>query len=209
MGATIWSGDTIISSTANADDSYKEQSFTATAGQTLFTLTEFAYQVGTGSLQIYINGARQRITSDFTETSNSSVTLTSGVEAGDIVVIAGLVGGTAAQAAAGSAQIAVTAQAAAEQALADITALSLPSLPASDQNVLVRKADGNFDKISNSTAGKVLTSNGPGAAPTFQTPDVTDAELTAAITGVNASITTLSNTVTANRNLAIAYAICF
>lgn len=102
-GASVWGNATQIPSTANADNTYKSQQFTATAGQTLFTLTNFAYQVGTGSLLVYVNGVDQYIGTDFTETSNSSVTLVTAAEAGDLVVIRGLIGSTGASNAADSA----------------------------------------------------------------------------------------------------------
>jgi hypothetical protein len=46
---------------------------TATAGQTLFNLTN-SYSVGTNSIMLYLNGVRL-MPSDYTETSSSSVTL--------------------------------------------------------------------------------------------------------------------------------------
>lgn len=52
----------------------KEDVFTATAGQTLFTLTSGTYATGNGQLEVYLNGVRlQR--SAFTETSSTSFTL--------------------------------------------------------------------------------------------------------------------------------------
>ena len=50
------------------------QSFVATASQTLFTLTNFSYTVGTNSLLVWINGQKQQLPRDFTETSSSSLT---------------------------------------------------------------------------------------------------------------------------------------
>lgn len=133
---TIWVGSNIIASTANADNTYLAQRYTATAGQTVFTLTVFAYQVATGSLIVEINGVAQFIGVDFTETSNSSVTFVSPLELNDIVVIRGFIGGTAAVAAQASAAAASISEVAAElaetnaeAAYAAILALALPNLP--------------------------------------------------------------------------------
>lgn len=58
--------------------------YTATAGQTLFTTP--TYITGASQLRVYINGVRQ-YNSDYTETSTTSVTLTSGCTSGDVVLI--------------------------------------------------------------------------------------------------------------------------
>jgi len=58
------------------------QVFTATANQTLFTLTEFPYLIGVNQLMVYITGIKQIIGVNYTETSTNSFTLTSGVVAG-------------------------------------------------------------------------------------------------------------------------------
>jgi hypothetical protein len=62
-----------------------EELFTATAGQTLFTLTEGTYQVGKSRLTVCVNGAQQPSTA-YTETSPSSFTFDSGLSAGDSVI---------------------------------------------------------------------------------------------------------------------------
>lgn len=62
---------------------YTQQSFTATDGQTLFTLSN-TYTRGIGALAVYINGVFQD-PSAFTETSTTSFTLSEGVDAGDLV----------------------------------------------------------------------------------------------------------------------------
>lgn len=65
------------------------QSFVATAGQTLFTLSGWTYTQATNSLLVFINGQRQIISRDFTETSSSSFTLLEGCIVGDFVDIIG------------------------------------------------------------------------------------------------------------------------
>jgi hypothetical protein len=61
------------------------QSNTATQGQTVFALTgNITYTPGSGQLGVYINGVRQFPT-EYTETSSNVFTLTTGIDAGDVV----------------------------------------------------------------------------------------------------------------------------
>jgi hypothetical protein len=61
------------------------QSNTATQGQTVFTLTgNITYTPGTGQLGVYINGVRQ-FPSEYVETASNVFTLTTGIDAGDVV----------------------------------------------------------------------------------------------------------------------------
>ena len=59
------------------------QVITATAGQTTFTLTAFEYSVGTETLDVYRNGLRLTVGTDYIETNSTTITLTSGAAAGD------------------------------------------------------------------------------------------------------------------------------
>jgi hypothetical protein len=61
-----------------------EANATATAGQTAFTVG-FTYTVGNNSLNVLVNGAKQVVTLNYTETSSSVVTFLSGLTVGDIV----------------------------------------------------------------------------------------------------------------------------
>lgn len=56
----------------------------ASAGQTLFT-TDSQYQPGGGGMALYVNGLRQRLTDDYTETSSTSFTMTYALAADDEV----------------------------------------------------------------------------------------------------------------------------
>jgi hypothetical protein len=58
---------------------------TATAAQTLFTLTEVDYTPGLQNLAVYVNGLKQ-IPASYTETSTTSVTFNESLEAGDVVL---------------------------------------------------------------------------------------------------------------------------
>lgn len=106
-GASIWNPQGGIASTANANNSYLSQAYVATQGQVLFNISAFTYQPGTGSLDVYIDGAYQFITKDFVETTATSVTLVTPVSAGADVVVRGLIGSTNATSAAASAAAAL------------------------------------------------------------------------------------------------------
>ena len=62
------------------------ETLTATAGQVLFNLSG-AYAPGTNELQVFLNGLLMQLTSDYTETSSTSLTFTSGLTAGDEVTV--------------------------------------------------------------------------------------------------------------------------
>lgn len=62
----------------------RSETFSATAGQTVFNLTK-AYLVDQGRIDVYISGIKQRSGVDFTETSPTSFTLSEGLDAGTIV----------------------------------------------------------------------------------------------------------------------------
>jgi len=88
--ATVWNpGSTPL---VNSDGTVKRQYFVATAAQSVFNLTAFAYALSTESLQIYKNGLALRLGLDFNETSTSSFTLTTPATAGDIIIAIGYVG---------------------------------------------------------------------------------------------------------------------
>jgi hypothetical protein len=75
-------------STSNLNDSFNihTQTFTATEGQTLFTLSD-TYQTGLNRIKVNIEGVPQYSPTNFAETSSTSFTLTEGVSAGTKVVV--------------------------------------------------------------------------------------------------------------------------
>ncbi len=164
MGASVWEGSAEIVSTANADNTFLTQRFTVvTQGQTLFTLTDFAYAINTNSLAVRVNGVEQKSGVDFTETSTSTFTFigTDQLEPGDVIDAVGLVGGDGATGAVESAAIAVEAAEDAEAALAAILALSLPALPLTIANGgtgQITKAAAFLALAPNPVANKVLGS---------------------------------------------------
>ena len=57
---------------------------TATAGQTIFTVP-FTYSVGTNTLEVFIQGIKQLLTTSYVETNGTTVTFTEAVPVGCVV----------------------------------------------------------------------------------------------------------------------------
>jgi len=87
--ASVWNPKTIIN--LSADTKRVEERFIATAGQTVFTLTEFVYVLATGSLEVHQNGLVLPESIDFTETTTATFTLTTGATVGDEILAVGYV----------------------------------------------------------------------------------------------------------------------
>lgn len=73
----------------NVNGTLVPQSFTATAGQTVFNITNFSYTQNTNSLLVFINGDKQSSGKDFAETSSTSFTLTEACLGGETVEVIG------------------------------------------------------------------------------------------------------------------------
>ena len=58
---------------------------TATAGQTVFTLTEMTYNPGTNTLAVFVDGVNQIVDDAYTESGPTTVTFTSGLHDGALV----------------------------------------------------------------------------------------------------------------------------
>jgi hypothetical protein len=71
--------------TGGAVGTTEEQVFTATQGQTVFTITNFDYSPGTNNLSVYVNGSKQVSGVNYNETSVNVVTFVNGLNAGDVV----------------------------------------------------------------------------------------------------------------------------
>jgi hypothetical protein len=84
---SLFGGGTSIN--VNASGTLVPQVFAPTDGQTVFNLTLFSYTIGTNSLLVFINGIKQRVGVDFTETSTTSFTLLTAVTALDTVEVIG------------------------------------------------------------------------------------------------------------------------
>lgn len=61
---------------------------TATSGQTIFTVP-FTYTVGAKTLDVYINGIRQILSSSYTETTSTTITFSEGVPINAVVEFIG------------------------------------------------------------------------------------------------------------------------
>lgn len=80
---TITPGTTSIAFSRTSAGTVTRATNTATASQTAFTVA--AYQVGANSIQVFVNGLRQRITDDYVETNGTTITFNTGLIAGDEV----------------------------------------------------------------------------------------------------------------------------
>lgn len=80
---TISPGTSSISFSRTSAGAVTPSSNVASAGQTVFSVA--TYQPSASSLEVYVNGLRQRVTSDYAETSASSITFTYALQAGDEV----------------------------------------------------------------------------------------------------------------------------
>lgn len=83
---TFISIQTVQSTNELTGATFRQQELVATEGQKLFVLTAGAYSVGTNTIAVYLNGIRQP-NSSFSETTNTSFTFTSGLLAGDKVLV--------------------------------------------------------------------------------------------------------------------------
>jgi hypothetical protein len=92
MSASIWQPGSIVTPQAANNSTLLKQSFTASAGQTIFDLTIFNYTVGVNALWVTKNGLMLDTGVGFVETSTSRLTLTAGATAGDKIVAYGFVG---------------------------------------------------------------------------------------------------------------------
>jgi len=63
----------------------KQEYQTATASQTVFTINTFTYVIGSNGLSVYVNGSKQVKSLNYTESSTSTVTFSTGLNVGDIV----------------------------------------------------------------------------------------------------------------------------
>ena len=76
----LWTMDNLSGLPSAGSEDYQ----TATAGQTAFTVG-FTYTVGNNSLSVLVNGSKQIVTLNYTETSSTIVTFVDGLNVGDIV----------------------------------------------------------------------------------------------------------------------------
>jgi hypothetical protein len=80
VNVQLWSTDNL----SGLASSGQAGTVTATQGQTFVTVP-FTYLVGQNSLQVFVNGSKQIVTTNYTETTTTSITFTGGLNVGDLV----------------------------------------------------------------------------------------------------------------------------
>jgi len=78
-GSQIWSMDNLSGLPSAGTQSY----VTATQGQTVFT--GLSYNTGNNSMKVFVNGSKQIVNLNYTETNTSTITFLSGLNVGDVV----------------------------------------------------------------------------------------------------------------------------
>jgi len=153
----VYTGSTWKATGSAVNGTATRQVYTATASQTTFAIV---YDVG--FVDVYLNGVKLVVTSDFTATSGTNIVLATGASAGDIVDIIAY----------GAFNVANTyTQAAADAKFATFTGtetltnktLTAPVLTSPNITTALTLTG------ASGTSGQVLTSGGSGAAPTWQT----------------------------------------
>ena len=90
--------DNIVGVNSNTINFVVQNEFaTPTAGQTVFTLSSFTYLPGSNDLSVYVNGLKQYVGTDYTETNSSTVTFASGLYVHDRVEFTTAIAATAAE----------------------------------------------------------------------------------------------------------------
>lgn len=74
---------------SNLQKGFWEQEFSATEGQSVFNLTAGSYELGTKSIQVFLDGFRLVRGFDYLETSPTSITLTTPASSGDLLSVVG------------------------------------------------------------------------------------------------------------------------
>lgn len=88
MTASIWTPGSNNVPAVDPLSQIASQRFTATEGQTQFTITTFTYAINVGALTVYVN--RTKIpTTEITETSESTFTLLQPCDVGDFIEVIG------------------------------------------------------------------------------------------------------------------------
>lgn len=128
MSASIWApGNNLI--TVDAESTNLSQVFTATDNQVVFILTDFSYNVGTGSIAVYRGGQRLVLGVDWSETSSTSISLIGfTIAAGEIIEVVAVLGSASSASIAAQGYAAAAAASAAAVASADVTSTNVRTL---------------------------------------------------------------------------------
>lgn len=87
MSSSLFGVGNIID--ANVNGTLVPQAFTATAGQTVFTITNFIYTLGTNSILVFQNGEKLNLPAGYLEVSTTSFELVTPATAGDLIEVIG------------------------------------------------------------------------------------------------------------------------
>lgn len=88
MSGNAWNPGSIV--VANSAATIAPQSFTATAAQAIFILTNFTYTPNTSSLWVFVNGVLQTSVLDYTEDAPNQFTLLNPCIGGELVTVIGM-----------------------------------------------------------------------------------------------------------------------
>lgn len=154
----VYTGSTWKATGSAVNGTSVRQVYTATASQTTFAIT---YDVG--FVDVYLNGVKLVVSSDFTATSGTNIVLATGATAGDIVDIIAY----------GAFSVANTyTQAAADAKFATFTGTETLTNKTLTAPVLTSPNITTALSLTGAagTSGQVLTSGGSGSAPVWSTP---------------------------------------
>jgi hypothetical protein len=178
----VYTGSTWKATGSAVNGTSARQVYTATASQTTFAIV---YDVG--FVDVYLNGVKLVVTSDFTATSGTNIVLATGATAGDIVDIIAY----------GAFNVANTyTQAAADAKFATFTGtetltnktLTAPVLASPNITTALTIAG------ASGTAGNVLTSGGSGVAPSWSAPSSGAFTLLSTVTASNSATVDVETT---------------
>ena len=85
-------GQGTVNAATTTSNSQLREVFTATAAQTVFN-TAFTYTVGLNQLDVYVQGLKKLLTTDYVETDSNTITFVSGLNVDDVVEIEATIGG--------------------------------------------------------------------------------------------------------------------
>jgi hypothetical protein len=162
------------------------QVFTATSGQTSFSIT---YSVG--YVDVYLNGVKLVVSTDFTATNGTSIVLATGATVGDIVDVVAFGIFDVANAYNKADADAKFSTFTGTETLTNKT-LTAPVLTSPNITTALTLTG------AAGTSGQVLTSAGTGVAPTWQTPASTGVTSVIAGTGISVSSSTGNVTISAS-----------
>ena len=89
MSASIWNPGTTLQA-ATGTGVVSEVQYPAN-GQSVISIASFTYLVGMRAVSVYLNGVKQVLLADYTESSPSSITLVNPASIGDVIDIIGVV----------------------------------------------------------------------------------------------------------------------